>query len=292
MPADHFFTIGATHRLTGQPCEDYALSGALADGRLYGVVCDGCSGAMARTDIGARVLALAMERVLKETRNLDECFEPPFVEKLSVMFRQLMITDDGMDYLAGIVAFCATAERAKVFMMGDGAFALASYEGELELTEVHWPNNAPYYLGYRMQPEFDRLFRQDVAPLTRVEVRTSSRARRRPEDVVAAPEQISASRFMEGYVRTFGLAGIKTLAVFTDGVSQVRGASSIQVSDAMLDYKDDSGAFVKRRAMRALAAFDRAGSTVEDDFAVASLITTDGSGDLSGSASTTSPASI
>lgn len=280
MQADHFFTIGATHRLTGQPCEDYALSGTLPDGRIYGVVCDGCSGAQARTDIGARVLALAMERVLKESDNLDECFEPAFVDKLTDMFGRLMITDDGMDYLAGIVAFCATADQAKVFMMGDGAFALATYEGDLELTEVHWPNNAPYYLGYRMQPEFDRLFRQDVAPLTRVEIRSSSRAKRRLEDIVAPYEQVPASRFMEGYVRSFELAGVKTLAVFTDGVSQVRGASAIQVSDAMLDYKDDSGAFAKRRAIRALAAFDRGGSVVEDDFAVASLTTTAGDGTM------------
>ena len=277
MHADHFFTIGATHRLTGQPCEDYAVSGSLPDGRVYGVVCDGCSGAMARTDVGARVLAIAMERVLRSTSGLHECFEPAFVDKLTATFRDLMITEDGLDYLAGVVAFCADADEAKVFMLGDGAYAVATYEGELEVTEVHWPNNAPYYLGYRMQTEFDRLFRQDVAPHTRVEIRSSKRARR-SEDEVAPSEQVQASRFMEGYVRSFDLAGIKTIAVLTDGVSQVRGASSIQVCDALLDYKDDSGAFVKRRAIRALAAFDRAGSVVEDDLAVASLTTTDGSG--------------
>ncbi|CAN5713296.1 hypothetical protein BH09PSE5_BH09PSE5_49230 [soil metagenome] len=291
MQADHFFTIGSTHRLTGQPCEDYAISGALPDGRIYGVVCDGCSGAMARTDVGARVLGIAMERVLRETSGLHECFEPAFVDKLTETFRALSITEDGMDYLAGVVAFCADSQEAKVFMMGDGAYAISTYEGDLELTEVHWPNNAPYYLGYRMQAEFDRLFRQDVAPHTRVEIRSSSRARRRPEDAVAPYEQIQASRFMEGYVRSFDLSGIKTLAVFTDGVSQVRGASAIQVCDALLDYRDDSGAFVKRRALRALAAFDRSGFVVEDDLAVASLTTTDGSGDNSGNP-TTSPGTI
>lgn len=286
MHADHFFTIGATHRQTGQPCEDFALSGTLPDGRVYGVVCDGCSGAMARTDIGARVLAVAMERVLKASTSLEECFEPAFVEKLFEAFQFLMITEDGLDYLAGIVAFCADAREAKVFMVGDGAYATVSHEGEMQLVEVSWPNNAPYYLGYRAQPEFDRLFRQDVAPHTRVEVRTTTRRRRQPEDEVTPTELVQASRFIEGHVKRFDLAGIRTLAVFSDGVSQVRGTSPIQACEALLDYKDDSGAFVKRRAIRALAAFDRAGSVVEDDLALASLTTTDGSGDPSGRSST------
>ena len=60
LTADHYFTIGTTHARAGEPCEDYALSGTLKDGRVYGIVTDGCSGANARTDLGARVLALAM----------------------------------------------------------------------------------------------------------------------------------------------------------------------------------------------------------------------------------------
>lgn len=271
MHSDHFFSIGTTHRLTGQPCEDYALSGSMPDGRYYGVVTDGCSGAMARTDVGARVLAFAMERAIRSADSVEATFATGFAEQLTEQFRKLMLGDNVMDYLAGVVAFCADARTAKVFMLGDGAFAVTDADGDLTLTEVHWPDNAPYYLGYRLQSEFDRLFRQDVAPHSRVEVRSTNRARRRPQDEIRPTELVPATSFLEGYVRSFDVSGLRTLAVFTDGVSQVRGSSSIRVCEELVDYKDDTGSFVKRRSLRALAAFDRAGSVVEDDLAVAAL---------------------
>jgi hypothetical protein len=74
LTADHYFTIGTTHARAGEPCQDYALSGALKDARVYGIVTDGCSGANARTDLGARVLALALESELQNTSSLEDCF--------------------------------------------------------------------------------------------------------------------------------------------------------------------------------------------------------------------------
>ena len=82
LTADHYFTIGTSHARAGEPCQDYALSGTLKDARVYGIVTDGCSGANARTDLGARVLALAMEAELQHTTSLDDCFTPASIHRI------------------------------------------------------------------------------------------------------------------------------------------------------------------------------------------------------------------
>ncbi len=65
LKTDHTFQIGLQHLQTGKPCQDFALSGTIADDLVYAIVSDGCSsGGM--TDIGARLMVLATKRAIIE----------------------------------------------------------------------------------------------------------------------------------------------------------------------------------------------------------------------------------
>lgn len=153
LRVDHYFSIGRSHARAGEPCEDYALSGTLRDDRVYGIVTDGCSGANARTDLGARVLALAMEAELQSTTSLEDCFTPESIQRIRTRLLSMPLGGRPQDYLASIVAFCATSTTAKVFMTGDGAFATRQTDGAIQITEAFCTPQAPTAPPARFPPK-------------------------------------------------------------------------------------------------------------------------------------------
>lgn len=295
LHADHYFTLGTTHARAGEPCQDYALSGTLKDGRVYGIVTDGCSGAKARTDLGARVLALAMEAELQHTTSLDDCFTPASIQRIRRRLLSMPLGGTPQDYLASVVAFCATSTTAKLFMAGDGAFATRHTNGTVQITEASWPDNAPYYLGYCLQPAVAAMFASNAATHRPPQsVRLEPTQVVRPELVeghagfdqlspngvmlkthttgIAATTQIIPTQdFLQGWTKEIDLTNITSLAIYTDGIGQISKLESQDVATACLSFKNHEGSFVKRRAMKALAQWEKSGHIPQDDFSIAAL---------------------
>ena len=273
LTADHYFTIGTTHARAGEPCQDYALSGTLKDGRVYGIVTDGCSGANARTDLGARVLALAMEAELQHTSSLDDCFTPASIARICTHLQSMPLGGRPQDYLASIVAFCATATTAKLFMAGDGAYAARQTNGRVQITEASWPDNAPYYLGYCLQPTVVAQFSASAANgALSVQLSTHTTGAN------TTTQEIPAQDFLQGWTTEIDLTNIAALAITTDGISQISTLETLDAATATLAFKNYEGSFVKRRAMKALAQWEKTGHIPQDDFSIAALANVHGEG--------------
>ena len=267
LSADHYFTIGSTHARSGEPCQDYALSGTLEDTRVYGIVTDGCSGANARTDLGARVLALAMEAELQHTTSLDDCFTPASIHRIRSRLQSMPLGGTAQDYLASIVAFCATSTAAKLFMAGDGAYATRRTDGTVHITEASWPDNAPYYLGYCLQPAVAAQFNTSAAKgALSVQLSTHTTGAD-----TSTTQNIPAQAFLQGWTTEIALGDISALAIYSDGMGQISKLESLDAATACLAFKNFEGSFVKRRAMKALALWEKNGHIPQDDFSIAAL---------------------
>jgi hypothetical protein len=274
LSVDHYFSIGSSHARAGEPCQDYALSGRLEDGRVYGIVTDGCSGANARTDLGARVLALAMESELQGTASLADCFTPASVQRIRTRLQSMPLGGAPQDYLASIVAFCATPNTVKVFMAGDGAYATRHTDGTVHITEASWPDNAPYYLGYCLQPTVAAQFAASAAQgALSVQLSTHTTGAS-----ASATRDIPAQDFLQGWTTELALNDITALAICSDGVSQISKLESLDAATAFLAFKNYEGSFVKRRAIKALAQWEKHGHIPQDDFSIAALVRVQGGG--------------
>jgi len=267
LAADHYFTIGSSHARAGEPCQDYALSGTLKDGRVYGIVTDGCSGAKARTDLGARVLALAMEAELQHTQTLEDCFTQASIQRIRTHLQAMPLGGKPQDYLASIVAFCATSTSAKLFMAGDGAYATRQTNGTVQITEAFWPDNAPYYLGYCLQPTVAAQFTASAAKGA-LSVQLSTHT---TNDDTNTTRDIPAQDFLQGWTTEIDLTNTTALAICSDGISQISKLASLEATTACLAFKNYEGSFVKRRAMKALAQWEKNGPIPQDDFSIAAL---------------------
>ena len=276
MNVDHFFTIGSTHVSQGTPCEDYASSGELDCSLVFGVVADGCSGALADTDIGARTISRAFARALalrKERRG--EWFRGDFFHQLRECFATPRITDRENDYLATVVGFAASKETASVFLMGDGAIATRRADGRYELIELDWWGNAPYYLDYTLRPGLRARFLEGLPepPMGAVERRTTTffMDENGWNPIESRSEWLDFEALEHGLVLDFNRAedDLLALAVTTDGISHLGGVQASAAVAQLLAFKNHKGAFVKRRALKALAAFRKNGHVPRDDLALA-----------------------
>lgn len=281
MHADHYFTIGTDHITAGTPCEDYALSGTTSAGASFGVVADGCSGANANTDVGARAIAWAFKAALNEQlAEPGEWFSAGFTERLREAFRQHQYDGNRLDYMTTVVGVVGTPEAASVYIHGDGAVAVRYVDGSIRLVQFSWWDNTPFYLNYKLYNDLlDRFvarFADDVIePLTV----TSTTFRQGPDDLVIDPpvvERFAMSEAFDGQVLRFRPAdeGIVAITVLSDGIEKL-GAIPLQPVDVvreLMAFKNFEGAFVKRRAMRAVKEFAKDGRAPRDDLAIATVL--------------------
>jgi hypothetical protein len=192
------------------------------------------------------------------------------------------------DYLASMVAFCSTGTTAKLFMAGDGAYATHHNDGSVQITEASWPDNAPYYLGYCLQPTVAARFLNQAT----THRPPPNSVRPEPVEGPAGFDQlspngvtltthttgidsstviISTQDFHQGWTTEIDLTHITALAICSDGISQISTLDALAAATACLAFKNYAGSFVKRRAMKALAQWEKNGHIPQDDFSIAAL---------------------
>lgn len=278
MNADHFFTIGKPHLTQGVPCEDFALSGMLHSALAFGVVADGCSGAQANTDVGARALAYAFRSALDARQAAGgDWFDTAFTDDLLARFAANQYTGSPADYLATVAGIAATPARAAAYVFGDGALAIRYRDGRRTLIEFEWWDNTPFYLQYRLAPaqldQFLAPYRDGVIePLL---IRTTTF--QEPNGVLVPLEEtvtrMTADAAFDGCVVPLQPAadGIEALAVLTDGIARLQAVSAREAVHEFLAFKNHAGSFVKRRMLKALGKFAQAGAVPQDDLAMACI---------------------
>jgi hypothetical protein len=278
MTLDHFFTIGSAHHAQGTPCEDYALSGTLPSGVAFGVVADGCSGARADTDVGARAISWAFKEALSESpAEAGHWFDKGFTERLQAAFVRNQFAGAREDYLATVVGFAATPDFASVYVHGDGAVALRYADGRMELIQFSWWDNTPVYLNYQVHTEWlDRFlvpYQDGVIEPFGVR-RTLFKAGEHGLEVLQSRhERFSVDQMMDGHVLQFQPAahGIVAMAVLTDGIEQMGEMPAIDVARDWLSFKNFQGEFVKRRMLKSLKEHRKDGAIPRDDVGIAAI---------------------
>jgi hypothetical protein len=282
MQTDHYFTIGTAHAKAGNPCEDFALSGELREDMVFAVVADGCSGAMANTDEGARAISFAFKKSLQAVSGLSQnWFQGDFVWRLLDRFLLNSYTDNFKDRFSTVVGLASTPEYASLFVMGDGAYAIKFDDGRYRLTWFEWEGNAPYYLNYKSIPSLDEQYRAECVAYTQfplVENWTDFILTGNNDDPIEIlNEDHKRFDFVEGergIVRNFKPTeeGIEAIAVFTDGIMDIAEVEGISAAAEFLSFKTPAGSFVKRRMMRALDQFAKLDQRPRDDLAMACVL--------------------
>jgi len=279
MHADHYFTIGTDHISAGTPCEDYALSGTLRSGAVFGVVADGCSGANANTDVGARAIAWAFQRALREREaEPGQWFDPGFSELLLDIFNHHQYTGCGLDYQATVVGVVGTPEAASVYVHGDGAVIVRYADGALRLIQLAWWENAPFYINYKLHPQaLDDFMLRFADGVIEPFLQTTTAFRQSAGELIIDSPQVkrfSMSEQFEGHVLQFRPAeeGIVSIAVLTDGIEKIGTLAPVAVATELMAFKNFEGSFVKRRVMKALKELAKVGAVPRDDLAVATIL--------------------
>ena len=235
MATDSYFAIGSDHQSAGVPCQDYALHGP-----GFGIVADGCSSSPGRPDLGARLAALALARAFAQDPAGRHSPEPG----LLVGLRQLL--DCGWvgrdDLLTTVGGFQVGADGLQAWLWGDGVMCAVFADGTTEIRVLTAADNAPCYPLYLLDAHGPR-------PPALVNGRPLVGATCLHWDLRHAPRPLA----------TFILA--------TDGLAQLQGMDTARAAAEMTAFRTTAGAFLKRRAMRALRA-----ARPGDDIALAAYL--------------------
>lgn len=265
--ADSGFAQGATHPV----CQDYARAG-VAGTCVYGLVADGCS-TSPDTDVGARGLVLAAERLLQHgSEDLAQAIEhvPP---EPSPQSRDAT--------LASLVAR-ESAVCARFF--GDGGYVALERTGTLVVGKIEFVNGYPLYLNYSLPSASGRrasFFQQPNAAEARRRVLRVS-----PDGTVlgGAEESFHAGGVLTQEF-TFSFRTFSFVAVVSDGLfalqrlDSTRGRQWAAVDEATtLDFArslttvvSPSGRFVERRLRHTLDNLAKLGIRTGDDVSIAAV---------------------
>lgn len=268
MNADSAFRMGSTHEV----CQDYATAGACGACGPYAVVADGCSSSP-DTDVGARLLVKAFERLLRESGG------PPAdalaglhagAARLALSWAELLgLRPQAVD--ATLLTAHLHGGELIVGCSGDGVICLQTNEGALDVYAVSYPHGYPVYPAYAQQPA--RLRALAETGLLRKEV-THLRA-----DAATAP--LRAVRVTEGVALTEVFAvnadAYKFATLLSDGAHTFLGAGPSEPAPLesflpeLVSFKNTRGQFVGRRVQGFLKDCRRKGWRHADDLSLAAL---------------------
>ncbi|HEX3253145.1 MAG TPA: protein phosphatase 2C domain-containing protein [Pyrinomonadaceae bacterium] len=252
MNANGIVNIGATHSL----CQDYVI--ARND---YVILADGCSSSP-DTDIGARLLARALDQCLSKTTEIEELHKD--AARLALDWANtISLPPQSVD--ATLMSIHVKGEDLIVACSGDGVIILESQTGVLDVYAISSPSGYPFYPTYIHQP--DRL----------AELVNNDRCTKEIKDVRA--NNVTTT---ESLTVTFKLcvADYKYAAIASDGINsfshtqqtangkRVEAVSLSDVLDEFWSFKNSHGAFVERRLKRFKKDTQAKGWQHADDLAI------------------------
>ena len=272
MKIESFFTIGKRHSEEGLPCEDYALSEKIQD-KFFGAVSDGCSGANAKTDIGARLWSLSALNVIEENIfNGNELLPDNFTSLLIEDFKENRITRNNQDEIASLIVLIADNKNAKIWLMGDGGYALKHNNGDVTLYYYKWVDNAPLYPAYLLEPNFfknlgKRNNMKDVA-FTLTKTRFSFNTNNKLIIKEHTCDTHGWDKMKNGLVINIDKENqdISEIAIITDGLWSFNNITPFMVIDFCLDIEKNE--ILRKHIVDVISYFNEHGATNKDDFSI------------------------
>lgn len=270
MQADAHFIIGSSHAAAGQPCQDYALAKVLDSHEAYAIIADGCSGG-GKTDIGARLVALATAQAIEQNRSINAKQLMPGVRHRQDDTFRIALSDLGLareDLLATCGFVYVQGANKYVHVQGDGVAAWGLSNGNIQAVRIDWAENTPAYPSYRQDD-----FKAFLAHHGNMPAKLSLSYWHLTPDGQAYEyyrTSLSTRNGMHG-VNLKVPDSASVVGVFSDGVTQVNGMDWTSAVRELMSFKTTNGEFVKRRLNR----FSRDGGKSQyypvDDLAYAAI---------------------
>ena len=275
MNADSAFVIGRSHAV----CQDYAVAGSIQNraSASYTIVADGCSSSP-DTDIGARLLVKATERLLRARGELTESGVSELYDDASAaalkQARLIGLSACAID--ATLLTVLAFDGRVTAACYGDGTIALQSRGGDLDVYSISFEDSRPRYPSYAHQPQRRKVFDDLCGNSKRVShLRFNAR-----QGIIDLETRISldaielfaadASDYEYAAVITDGVESFVRMAL-TETTRQVERVESEEILEDLLGFKSFCGAFAKRRLSRFLTECHRKNWRNNDDLAVGAV---------------------
>lgn len=286
MKVDHFFMLGKKHEVSGYPCEDYATSGNLFPYHKYIILSDGCSGAKSRTDIGARLWCLALERVLLKMPSNSICFGIDFIDDLVKEYTSKRVTGNVSDEYASLLSLIATENHAQIWMMGDGGYALNFENGNILLVEYTWERNRPFYPIYKTlkydsyNTLVDNFKGFKNRPIKRIQREYSKNTGTFSvfNNLTMINEKIDYLPF-EDFENGHSILidkekdKVSSISLFTDGLWSIQNKSLNQtLNDVIIKNINEGDDFLKKSLVEISSQWSKKGTMPIDDFSMGHLI--------------------
>lgn len=271
--ADSAFVQGRAHFGTAMPCQDYALSIAGVDW-VGAVVADGCSTGR-RTDIGARMWALAAEAVLAEQGPAALTSVAGLAESLLTEADPLLTRLGFDDGLATLGILVANRQAASAVVFGDGVVAQRLRDDRLRVWNVSYSGNAPRYLQYEREPTVLRAWETGFAENQHRVVFTEYDLRGDSPELIRMSSEFTAGAELRAFHMTFEDVSTDTLGlmVMTDGAVSFEGKTPVQGLLPLVHVPNMAGQVTQRRLAALSRSWAKAGGVQGpvDDLAVGAV---------------------
>lgn len=258
--ADSYFCIGKQHANEGKPCQDYAVTQVTEDSAIA-VISDGCSTG-GKTDIGARIVSFAAIRSV----NVSGIISKSHIKSLlhPDVYFPFVLGKESLYATLGVLIFDEAGLTSQLY--GDGVVAYKNEDGDIYATRYEWIKGAPYYLAYNDENFIDQVCDGNPDLVSCVKDDWTYVAANKAWEMPFI-EKVSAKQGMEGFSdKYFCREKSGFLAIFSDGITQIKDVDWKDAVFEFMNYKSTSGEFVKRRMMKALKTM-----TPMDDIACAAL---------------------
>jgi hypothetical protein len=264
--ADSYFAIGKQHANEGKPCQDYATTQVSEDGAIA-IISDGCSTG-GKTDIGARIIACTALQATSlyggvKKNILKNIFGIDCVLYLGLKTEDLYAT-------LGILSFDEDLLSSSLY--GDGVIAYKDEFEDIYATRYEWIKGAPYYLAYEDQDFVNQICDGEVNSLACYKQECYYNAENKSWGTISE-EELPAGLGIAGFPAQYRTccgssydANETFLAMFSDGITQIKDVDWKDAVFEFMNYKSTSGEFVKRRMRKALKTM-----TPMDDISCAAL---------------------
>jgi len=249
---DSYYEIGNDHVV----CDDYALHGQV-NGMYYAIVADGCSSSK-NTDIGSRIVAHSAVVALSKIN--DPSFLSPEKDSLLVdapfpvssalgnlilgelhhMSKSILLPSSAFD--STLVLLLLYKNRLWHFMWGDGSI-IWSYGDQLQLLQVKYHDEAPYYLSYQLDPIRDHAYCEQFKWQNKEICYTLGFDSRHFSEPLQPYFEYKDLDYFNNYDSV-------SVVVTTDGIDSYNHLPVEIAAKQYVDYKNTAGYFVTRRMRR------------------------------------------
>lgn len=277
MGIDSIIYSGNSHHI----CQDYALHFNM-EGISCLITSDGCSSSN-NTDVGARLLALAANKVLTSrngaginilsmwnTDNFKEYLIDKILNKVIIISSFINLDIPSFDATLIITIWDSNIKKGVSFIFGDG-IVIYKVNNQLCYISVEYDSNAPYYLSYKLDPERDKKYKEEFKD-SKIIVTTNCN-----NEV-----NVTFDKFINHITEPFESTErykLNMIGSASDGLhSFEKDKQSVNMTDIIypfFDFKNTNGEYLKRRADKYLKQLHKDGYSHYDDISIATLLIKD-----------------